>query len=143
MSTSTTNNQNGARGEKAAKDFKGSLRGFNNWAENIRKNINTFADDLVGKRKTHQSTGFSNDAKVAGKEVENAIDGESKTTPAATATTTNPTATTDAAAPAPVTNVTGANSSPTESRVPAPAAAPAVSESAPKSHATGQPVVNK
>ncbi|KAF2216596.1 hypothetical protein CERZMDRAFT_104799 [Cercospora zeae-maydis SCOH1-5] len=144
MSTSTTtNNKNGAQGEKAAEEVKGGLRGFNNWAEGIRKNINAFADDLVGKKKTRESTGFSNDAKLAGKEVENAVSGESKTTPAATTTTTHPTATVDAAAPAPATNLTGANHSTTEGHVSAPAAAPAVSDSTLGSHATGQPVVNK
>ncbi|CAK1361679.1 hypothetical protein CB0940_02974 [Cercospora beticola] len=140
MSATTPNNKNGAQGEKAAEEVKGGLRGLNSLAEGIRKNINTFADDLIGNKKTHESTGFSSDAKLAGKEVEDAVSGS------LTTTTTHPTTTTDAAAPVPATNATGTHGvsdSTTAGHAPAPAAAPVVSGSTPDSHATGQPVVGK
>lgn len=40
--------------------------------EGLRKNINAFADDIVGGNKTHESTGISKDAKEVKKGLENA-----------------------------------------------------------------------
>ncbi|KAL9534216.1 hypothetical protein SMMN14_01832 [Sphaerulina musiva] len=79
--TTTTNNPTGAQGEKAAEEIKGGIKGLNNLSEDIRQNINSFADDLLGGHNSHSnsnshpSTGFSNDAKVAGEEVERKVGG--------------------------------------------------------------------
>lgn len=41
--------------------------------EDVRKNINSFADELLGGNKTHQSTGFSKDAKAVGSEIDKGV----------------------------------------------------------------------
>ncbi|USW50342.1 hypothetical protein Slin15195_G036610 [Septoria linicola] len=84
-------NKGGAQGERAAEEVKGGVKGLHNLTEGIRHNVNAFADDLIGGNKTHKSTGFSSDAKLAGKEIEHKIGGEKPaTTPHTTPAGTNP-----------------------------------------------------
>ncbi|SMR46841.1 unnamed protein product [Zymoseptoria tritici ST99CH_1A5] len=59
-----------SEGNKAAEQVKGGFKSVGDLGESIRSNINSFADDLLGGNKTHESTGFSNDAKALGREVE-------------------------------------------------------------------------
>lgn len=48
---------NGASGEHAAEETKGVFQGIGNATESLRKNINAFADDLIGsKSNTHANT---------------------------------------------------------------------------------------
>ncbi|KAK5684830.1 hypothetical protein LTS10_002905 [Elasticomyces elasticus] len=76
---------NGREGAHAAEEVKGVFKGFNNATENLRKDINSFADNLVDKnhsssthttRTTHTTTGSGGihpDAKNAGHVLERGV----------------------------------------------------------------------
>ncbi|KAF7190280.1 hypothetical protein HII31_08611 [Pseudocercospora fuligena] len=63
-----------SQGEKAAENVKSGIKGVFGATEDIRKNINSFADDLIGGNKTHESTGIHPHAKQAGAEAEAATE---------------------------------------------------------------------
>lgn len=42
--------------------------------EDIRKNVNFYADNLLGGNKSHGSSGFSSDAQQAGKDIQKGAD---------------------------------------------------------------------
>ncbi|EME86026.1 uncharacterized protein MYCFIDRAFT_81972 [Pseudocercospora fijiensis CIRAD86] len=61
-----------SQGEKAAENVKSGIKGVVGATEDIRKNINSFADDLLGSN--HESTGIHPHAKQAGGEAEAATE---------------------------------------------------------------------
>ncbi|KXS94386.1 hypothetical protein AC578_6588 [Pseudocercospora eumusae] len=63
-----------SQGEKAAENVKSGIKGVFGATEDIRNNINSFADELIGGNKTHESTGIHPHAKQAGAEAEAAIE---------------------------------------------------------------------
>jgi len=75
-------------GEKAAEQTKGFVKGVGDVTESLRKNVNSFADDMIGSKSnthsnaadgTHASTGFSNDAQKAGEAVRESVNQASGT----------------------------------------------------------------
>ncbi|QIW96359.1 hypothetical protein AMS68_001877 [Peltaster fructicola] len=67
-------------GQQAAEETKGALKGAYVATEDARKNVNSFFDNVIGDNKTHSSTGFSQDAKAVGNEINKGIDNASTNT---------------------------------------------------------------
>ncbi|CZT19963.1 uncharacterized protein RCC_05820 [Ramularia collo-cygni] len=75
-----------SQGQKAADEIKGGFKAIGDLGEGIRKNVNSFADNLADG-KTHESTGFSSDAKAAGEQVNKGLENAGKTGNVTTGTT--------------------------------------------------------
>ncbi|EMC92282.1 hypothetical protein BAUCODRAFT_151697 [Baudoinia panamericana UAMH 10762] len=68
-----------AEGEKAAKETKGAFSAIGEMGEDVRKNVNSFADELLGGNKsTHHPSGGTGDihpdAKKAGDSLQKGVD---------------------------------------------------------------------
>lgn len=53
-------------------------KSYQDAGEGIRKNVNSFADELLGSNKTHSSTGIHPDAKKTGNEAEKGVENAGK-----------------------------------------------------------------
>ncbi|KAK3704990.1 hypothetical protein LTR37_013507 [Vermiconidia calcicola] len=58
-----------AEGQRAAEETKSVFHQLGHASEGLRKNINSYADNLVGGNKVHGSTGIHPDAKKTGDEL--------------------------------------------------------------------------
>ncbi|KAI6839818.1 hypothetical protein KC332_g6495 [Hortaea werneckii] len=70
-------------GQKAAEDTKGVFKGLGEASEDLRKNVNSYADNMLnnsshGTSNTHQSTGIHPDAKKTGEETKKGLEGAGK-----------------------------------------------------------------
>ncbi|TKA26678.1 hypothetical protein B0A50_04786 [Salinomyces thailandicus] len=64
-----------SQGQKAAEDTKGIFKGLSDATEDARKNVNSYADNLAGGNKTHESTGIHPDAKRTGEGMQKGVEG--------------------------------------------------------------------
>ncbi|KAK3725459.1 hypothetical protein LTR37_000429 [Vermiconidia calcicola] len=58
-----------AEGQRAAEETKSVFQQLGDASEGLRKNVNSYADNLIGGTKTHGSTGIHPDVKKTGDEL--------------------------------------------------------------------------
>jgi len=61
-------------GQKAADETKSVFSQVGQASEDIRKNVNSYADNLLGGNKTHGSTGIHPDAQKTGTELQKGVE---------------------------------------------------------------------